>query len=335
MPTSAGVPLIDISPFVDEDRYDEPARAAVAKSWDAAMSTVGFAIICGHGVSSTTVESLLEGAKAFFAQSESAKLAFNFGPLGNPHGGYTALSKQSIGSTRSAHGTDGGGDASRARAALPDLVESYKFRPDSPKEKPASLEAPCAAYRGEMLRVLTCLHRLTAAALGLPRDFFDAYYSPCAQTDMKISHYPPLPQEAHDSGAMRFGEHTDFTGYTLLLQDASDVGDLEAGGLQVRLPSGEWHAVAPVAGTFVINIGDLYEIWTNGRWRSTVHRVAKPMAGSPAAAAARLSVAFFTGPHNDAIISAMPTCVDEQHPAKYEPVRALDHLRRKLGLSNA
>ena len=60
----------------------------------------------------------------------------------------------------------------------------------------------------------------------------------------------------------------------------------------------------------------------------------KPLAGSAAAAAPRLSIPFFTGPHNDAVIEAMPTCVDAEHPPKYEPVKALDHLLRKLHVSN-
>lgn len=102
----------------------------------------------------------------------------------------------------------------------------------------------------------------------------------------------------------------------------------------MRLASGEWHPVLPRPNAFVVNIGDLYEVWTNGRWRSTVHRVMKPPASSAAAGAPRLSIPFFTGPHNDAIIEAMPTCVDAEHPAKYEPVKALDHLLRKLNVSN-
>jgi isopenicillin N synthase-like dioxygenase len=133
---------------------------------------------------------------------------------------------------------------------------------------------------------------------------------------------------------VRYGEHTDYTGFTILHQDEADVGDLAAGGLQVRLQTGEWHAVPPTAGAFVVNIGDLYEIWTNGRWRSTVHRVMKPPPGSATASAPRLSIPFFTGPRDEAVIEAMPTCVDEGHPPKYAPVSAGDHLLKKLGVSN-
>ena len=190
-----------------------------------------------------------------------------------------------------------------------------------------------AAYYAEMLRVLSCIHRMSAMALDLPPDYFTPYYTPSTQVDFRMAYYPPVPPDAQNTSAMRFGEHTDYTGFTILHQDESDVGDLDAGGLQVRL-NNQWHAVTPQPGTFVVNIGDLYEIWTNGRWRSTVHRVMKPPAGSAAASRPRLSLPFFTGPDNDAIIDAMPTCVDENHPAKYKPVKALDHLLRKLAESN-
>jgi isopenicillin N synthase-like dioxygenase len=60
----------------------------------------------------------------------------------------------------------------------------------------------------------------------------------------------------------------------------------------------------------------------------------KPPAGSAAAANPRLSIPFFTGPHNDAVVEVMPTCVDADHPPKYEPVTAGVHLLRKLGVSN-
>ena len=340
------------------------------------MTEVGFAIIKGHGVDQEVISALRSGAMEFFAESGPVKQAYNYGPYGNPLGGYTGMGTEAVTRTRDEHGSDGGAaNQSEMSVALPDLVESFIFKPDSPKPRPVSLEQAGHIYHKELLRVLGCLHHLTAAALGLPQDFFDRFYTPHAEVSLRLAHYPPLSDTAQASSAVRCvhglwhakfeyssgsdgflatlpsrlptllapacarllptdGEHTDYTGFTILHQDESDVGDADAGGLQVRLRSGEWHAVRPQPGAFVVNIGDLYEVWTNGRWRSTVHRVMKPPAHSAAARAPRLSIPFFTGPHNDAIIEAMPTCVDAEHPPKYEPVRALDHLLRKLSASN-
>ena len=141
---------------------------------------------------------------------------------------------------------------------------------------------------------------------------------------------PPLSTTQQTSSAVRYGAHTDYTGYTILCQDDNDVGALDAGGLQVLLKSGQWAAVTPRRNAFVVNIGDLYEVWTNGRWRSTVHRVMKPPPASNAATQPRLSIPFFTGPHDSAMISCLPG----MGPAKYAPVSAGEHLRRKLGISN-
>ena len=182
--------------------------------------------------------------------------------------------------------------------------------------------------------MLDALHKVTAAALGLKEDYFAPFYAPSAKCSLRLAYYPPLSTTQQTSSAVRYGAHTDYTGYTILCQDDNDVGALDAGGLQVLLKSGQWAAVTPRRNAFVVNIGDLYEVWTNGRWRSTVHRVMKPPSGSTAATQPRLSIPFFTGPHDDARISCLPTCVSATNPAKYAPVSAGEHLRRKLGISN-
>ena len=328
------VPTVDMAPFVDWAAHDDAARAAAAGAWDRAMSEVGFAFIVGHGVSEEVVGAMRRGALSFFAQDAAAKAAYSYGAYGNPLGGYTGVGTEAVARSRDGHGSDSGGGAA-LKAAPPDLVESFIFKPrEMTRPKPASLDAPGRVYHAALLGVLESLHKLTAAALGLPSTFFDPFYDPSPEVSLRLAYCPPVPDADRASSAVRYGEHTDYTGFTILKQDDGDVGDMNAGGLQVRLKDGRWTAVKPRAGAFVVNIGDLYEVWTNGRWRSTVHRVMKPPPDSPAASAPRLSIPFFTGPHNDAIIAAMPTCVDEDHPPKYAPVRALDHLLSKLQASN-
>ena len=124
------------------------------------------------------------------------------------------------------------------------------------------------AYHESLLHVLGALHKYTAASLGLPSDFFVLYYAPREPTTVlrRLSYYPLLSPDNQLSLAVWCGEHTDYTCFTILHKDESDVSDLDDGGLQVELPNGNWYAVPSSPGTFV-NIGELYEVWTNGRFR--------------------------------------------------------------------
>ena len=107
----------------------------------------------------------------------------------------------------------------------------------------------------------------------------------------RIFHYPPV---SPDDGAGDWGvaEHTDYGLLTLLLQDAS-------GGLQVRT-AGEWRDIPPVPGALVCNLGDMLERLTEGRYRSTPHRVRSPEGGG------RLSCPFFFDPSWDAEVHPLP-----------------------------
>lgn len=61
------------------------------------------------------------------------------------------------------------------------------------------------------------------------------------------------------------GAHCDYGVLTLLVTDGTP-------GLQI-LKEGAWHDVPPMTGSFVVNLGDMLERWTSGKWKSTMHRV--------------------------------------------------------------
>ena len=82
-------------------------------------------------------------------------------------------------------------------------------------------------------------------------------------------HYPPA-QVAPLPGQLRAGAHSDLGMMTLLYSD-NDIG-----GLEVMDRTGRWVPVPVTDGAFTVNLGDLMMRWTNGRWRSTLHRVVNP-----------------------------------------------------------
>lgn len=62
----------------------------------------------------------------------------------------------------------------------------------------------------------------------------------------------------------------------------------------MRAKDGVWINADPVRGAYVVNIGDMMERWTNGLWKSTMHRVVHK------GDTYRVSVPFFFEPNWDA-----------------------------------
>ncbi|KAK5046088.1 hypothetical protein LTR84_008545 [Exophiala bonariae] len=103
----------------------------------------------------------------------------------------------------------------------------------------------------------------------------------------------------------------------------------DSGGLEVfHKPSGTWHAVRPIQDAFVVNIGDMMERWTNEKYTSTLHRVITPVSNRY-----RYSVAFFNEGLLDQVIECIPSCLNFGEKAKFEPIRAEDHLKQRYGSS--
>ena len=73
----------------------------------------------------------------------------------------------------------------------------------------------------------------------------------------------------------------------------------------------------------MINVGDMANVLTNGRYKAPMHRVLA------SGAEPRYSVAFFFNPTYDADCAPLPPCVDAAHPPIYRWVPQLTgHLRR-------
>ena len=232
--------------------------------------------------------------------------------------------------------TTGTIEASKSKTLIKaaDLVESYILRPHQVHNDPPGLANLGMEYRNHMKQLLSVLHEISALSLGLDKDYFVPFYQDNEnQLSLRLGYYPECTKDTIlQPGTLRYGEHTDYTGFTILLQDDSD-GDGGSdgtaaagggGGLEVKLPTGEFYAVQAIPNTFVVNIGDMFQVWTNDKWKSTVHRVAGPKGRCPS----RLSIPFFTGPNDDAQIA--PIVLQPGETAKHETITAGEHLRRKL-----
>ncbi len=123
-------------------------------------------------------------------------------------------------------------------------------------------------------------------------------------------------------GQFGAGAHTDYGFITPLFQHG-------VGGLQVMDSRGGWIDVPPRDDAAVVNSGDLPERWTNGKHKSTLHRVIARTGDRD-----RYSIAMFLDPDSDVTVEALPDCVTEHRPARYAPILAGAHLQSKLEASH-
>lgn len=136
--------------------------------------------------------------------------------------------------------------------------------------------------------------RLVAEALSLPPDTFFPFLSD--QHRLKLVRYPGIPTSTSSSTTSTetittiqgVGPHKDSSGWWTFLLQASPP---EMKGLQALNRDGEWIDVPAIPGTFVVNIGQAFEVVTHGVCRATTHRVVL----SPSNQQDRFSVPFFQG----------------------------------------
>lgn len=85
--------------------------------------------------------------------------------------------------------------------------------------------------------------------------------------------------------------------------------------LEVRKRDGDWISATPIEGTFVVNIADMFQRWTNDLYVSSMHRVMNNTSRED-----RYSIVYFFGPSYYTRIECLPTCTSAENPPRYEPV---------------
>jgi isopenicillin N synthase-like dioxygenase len=311
------VPVIDLAPWF---AGDAAGRAAVAAQVDAALQSVGFFLISGHGVPDDLRAAVRAGARSFFALPPAVKRRYavtvggrGWLPPGVEANGY-------------AEGTQTPPDLKESFAVGADeptgdpAVDEFWFQPNVyPAEVPA-LEPAVVTYLASMRQLAGQLLVLCAAALGLEADFFTRQAGHATHT-MNINWYPPLALAGQpEPGQFRIGPHTDFGTVTILDREPG------RGGLQVWTEQDGWEDAPYQAGTFTINTGDLLARWSGSRWKSNRHRVLPPQADAPDEDLVSL-VYFFEADH-DAVIEALQPPVGR--PNTFGPVVSADFIRERL-----
>lgn len=280
------LPAIDIGALLAMKDWAAVDRAASAIG--AASAEFGFFYADGHGISDALFDRLEEVSHRFFALPDTEKAAIAMAHGGTAWRGWFPLGGELTSGRPDRKeglylGEELGADDPRVVAGWP--LHGANLWPEGLPELRGAVED----YLAAAVATGDALMRGMALALGLDADHFAAGLTARPTLLFRIFHYPPDGAPAE----LGVGEHSDYGLITLLGQDAH-------GGLEVRAADGAWIAVPPRGRALVVNIGDMFERLTRGRFRSAPHRVIN------ASSRERLSWPLFYDPDFAASVDPLP-----------------------------
>jgi len=304
MTSFTSVPIVDVGGLRSPDATE---RDRVSAEIGRAAREVGFFYVSGSGIDESTFDRMLDATKEFFALPLEEKMQSYIG-LSRCHRGYVPIGEEGV---------------ETSADAVPDLKEAFDTALDLPADDPDYLsgnpmlgpnawpDLPGFAeavtdYYEAVLEVGHLLLRAFAVALGEDPEVFTRHATK-TPSQLRLVHYPYNP-DARDG--LGIGAHTDYECFTLLKPTAP--------GLEVLNGAGEWIDVPPVPGTFVVNIGDLLELWTSGAFVATSHRVRK-------VAEERYSFPLFFNVDYDTEVRPLPQFVSPGTPQR-PSLKAGEHL---------
>ena len=304
------IPIVDIRSSTSA--VDDPVIATLL---NAALSQFGFCYISGHTIATEVTQNLLNSARKFHLLPIAKKKRLKINPY---HRGYIeSESSQTITSSiESAAQPNRSESFMVMRETLPSdpRFGSQLFGPNQwPDTLIPELKKHCTAYAEAMEKLSLELVQRLGVALGLgPNALLELFNDPTYF--LRLIKYPPL--NPNDSPAP-FGSapHTDHGFMTLVLQD-------DTAGLEVLSSNGRWMPVNPVPNTLVLNVADMLSIISNGRWKSTPHRVI--LGPQP-----RESTAFFFDPDFDAKINPLVEIRNSDN--RSDPIRYGDYILQRFG----
>jgi isopenicillin N synthase-like dioxygenase len=276
-------------PTLDLLRFNSAAseRSRFLEDLRKAARSVGFFYLVGHGIQDGLIQDVLKLSRRFFALPDQDKLAIEM--VNSPH--FRGYNRAGFEYTRGKPDWREQVDIGPERPALPLDREAPPWdRLQGPNQWPAAFpefKRTLLDYQDQTTALAIKVLRAFAAALEQSEDVFAPIYTPAPNPLIKIIRYPGRASNESDQGV---GAHKDSGFVTLLLQE-------KQAGLQVQADDGGWIDAPLVAGSFVVNIGEILEMASNGYLRANVHRVVSPRQGVD-----RMSVALFLGARHDATV---------------------------------
>ena len=300
------IPTID---FRDYDEANETVMSQLAGEVTEALTTCGFMKIRNLGIAAGHIDRAFECSRWFFSRDSAEKMHSRYTSAAENFG-YQGLCVEYLDPSKPA-----------------DLKETFTMR-DLKRHDPDDPRWPTQTFRDDMTQFyVACLQgayriqRVFARALALPSEFFVQYHQG-ENVTLRLLYYPSTGVSEIKAGQLGAGVHTDYGMITLLFQR-------NIGGLEVADRDGNWHAVEPENDAIVINTGDLMERWSNGKFRSTPHRV-QPKIGSED----RFSIAMFVDPDTETPVKVLSSCLAEDETPRYPEVTAGNYILQRIEASH-
>ena len=290
------IPSFSMSRIEDRDH-------ATIEELKLALMTHGFFTITDHGISDDVLTSSYSVSKEFFALSEDIKNSYAHPEKAGARG-YTPYGKETaLGETTA--------DLKEFWHHGPIVDELFDPRIEKNievkeiKNFNSQFDILFSQLNNLGLKVLSSI----ALILGKKDNCFNDWVIK-GNSLLRLIHYPPV---SDPSNALRARAHGDINLITLLV-------GAEESGLEVKNPNGKWIPIDAKSKSIVCNIGDMMELVTRSKLKSTSHRVVDPNVN---ASTSRYSMPFFLHPSPDVMLRSI---VDNSS----ESVSAHDFLEERL-----
>jgi len=288
----SSIPVIDLASDLSPAVIDEIAQACA--KW-------GFFQVVGHGIHTDLIHRVMDETRTFFGQPKDAKRALSR-TRDNPWGFYDRELTKNVRDKKEIFDI--------GPSLEPSLTSRDPFtgRTPWPVSRPR-FEQTMRRYFSECERLSVRLMEAVCLGLAAPKDGLAKYFQPVHTSFLRLNYYPvadPLGDEPSSGADLGVHHHTDAGALTLLLQD-------DVKGLQVYR-DGAWYSVTPLKGAFVVNIGDMIQVWSNDIYHAAIHRVLAMDRLD------RYSLPFFFNPAYEAVVFPLAATVDDSRPANYRGI---------------
>ncbi|KAL6138756.1 hypothetical protein ACLB2K_064035 [Fragaria x ananassa] len=286
---SSEAPIIDLS-LLSKGHQEELTKLDQAcKEW-------GFFLVVNHGVATEVTKGLKEAAEKFFELplEEKNKIAI---PSNDIQGyGHTQVDRKVL-------------DWSDKLVLL---VYPHQYR-KLDVWPPTPFKDVIETYSGEVRRVAEELIRSLSVIMGMEKDALLGLHQELVQP-LSVAYYP---QCSMPDKVLGLSAHSDKGTLAIVMQED------DMTGLQIK-HNGKWVPINPIHDAFVVNVGDIIEMWSNGKYKSIEHRVVTNESK------ARISYSTFFLPHQNAEIEPLNQMVLESPGSLplYKKVTYGDYLRK-------